>query len=371
MLVLSLAIIPAVFCQSLVPKKCYMHLTGSINKEIILELDLVKNNDTIFGECSFPVDSEIPRKLDNEGNPMSLCGKVTTDGSFVMTLNPWGKSISFKGQLINGKTLKGTCDMAGNGKYLPFEVTEKYPEGSIPMNAYFQKGSVALVKKPKSPAGRIQLSMLLPGESANPIVSDSLKRLILSRYTENDVRITDPEKILNAISQVYFDTYVNSNIDIYDKSGGQSFNWELLNYMHVVQNNSHILAFYVEQYAFSGGAHGLTTRRYTVVNLNTGKVIPVQEIFHGNYESKLKEILTQKARVIYNIPAGKTLMEAGFFVDEIAPTANFYITRTGIGFYYNQYDIAPYSNGQADIFIPFKELKDIFVQNGVLKDLMR
>jgi len=371
LLVFSMTAIQGLYSQTLIPKKCYMHLTGSINKEFPMELDMVKNNDTVFGECLFPGNDDIFRKLDYLGNPMSLCGKVSNDGSFVMTINPWEKSSSFKGQFTNGQTLKGTCDIGGNGKNLPFELTEKYPEGSIPMNAYFQRGSVALVRKPKSPSGRIQLSMLLPGESANPFVSDSLKKLIISRYTDNDVRISDPEKILDAIKQVYFDTYLNNNIDIYNRTSGQSFNWEFLNYMHIVQNNSHLLDFYVEKYAFTGGAHGLQTRIYTVVNLYTGKVIATQDFFHGDYEAKLTEILTQKAREKYNVPANQTLTEAGFFVNEIKPSSNFYVTRTGIGFFYNQYDIAPHSYGAADIFIPYKEIKDILVTDGVLKELVR
>ena len=371
LLVFSILAFHGLYSQTLIPKKCYMHLTGAINKEFPMELELIKNNDTIFGECLFPGKTDILGKPGNAGNLIPVCGKVINDGSFVMNLNPWEKSISFKGQFINSQTLKGTCEIGGNGKNLPFELTEKYPDGSIPMNAYFQKGSVALVKKPKSPSGRIQLSMLLPGESANSFISDSLKKLIISKYTNNDIRISDPEKILNAIKQVYFDTYINYNIDIYDRTSGQSFNWELLNYMHIVQNNSHVLAFYVEQYAFTGGAHGLQTRRYTVVNLNTGTVISAKELYYGNYEEKLTSLLTKKAREKFNVPANQTLTDSGFFVNEIKPTSNFYVTLTGIGFFYNQYDIAPHSFGPADLFITYKEIKDILVTDGVLKELIR
>ena len=348
-----------------------MHLTGAINKEFPMELNLVKNDDTVFGECLFSGNPDIFRNLNYAGNLISVCGKVSEDGSFIMTMNPGENSASFEGRFFDSQTLQGTCETLDRLKILPFELTEKYPDGSIQMNAYFQKGSVSLVKKPKSPAGRIMLSMLLPGESANPIVSDSLKKLIISRYTDNDVRISDPEKILNAIKQVYFDTYVNNNIDIYDKTSGQSFNWELLNYMHIVQNTSHIMAFYVEQYAFTGGAHGLQTRKYTVVNLYTGKVISIPDLFYGNYEQRLTTILTQKAREECSVPANQTLTASGFFVNEIKPSANFYVTRTGIGFFYNQYDIAPHSFGSADLFIPYKEIKDILFSDGMLKELIR
>ena len=33
--------------QNMVPKKCYLHLIGTINKEYPIEMNLVKINDTI------------------------------------------------------------------------------------------------------------------------------------------------------------------------------------------------------------------------------------------------------------------------------------------------------------------------------------
>lgn len=356
--------------QHLIPKKCYMHLTGSVNKEFPLEVELIKNFDTIFGECTFLGNPAKLEKLYIDVKPMTISGKAGKDSRLTMATDPWERPISFTLQFKEGQTLKGSCDIKGIGKNLPVVLTEKYPEGSIQMNAYFFKGSVALVKNPDSPTGRIRLSLVLPGESSNSIVSDSLKRLIVSRYTENDTRIFDPDKILNSVAQVFFDTYVNNNIDIYNRTSGQCFSWELLNFMHIVQNSSSILAFYTEQYAFTGGAHGLQNRKYTVVSLTTGKVVLLKDLFRENYSEKLTEILTRKARKTYHVPDNKTMIDAGFFVDQIVPTDNFYLTRNGIGFFYNQYDIAPYANGAADLFLPYDELKDILTGDGLLKEFL-
>jgi hypothetical protein len=359
------------FGQLLIPKKCYMHLVGRIDKQYPFEMELIKNGDTVFGECSFRGGNELSATFKDTSPILSFSGKVTKDAGFKITLDPWEKKILLTGHFVSTQSLSGILEIPGNPNKLPVELTEKYPEGSIPMNAYFQKGSVPLMaKKRGSPVARILLSMLLPGESANPLISDSLKRHIISKFSDNDIGVSDPEKILETIRQNYFNTYINNNIDIYDKSSGQSFDWEMLKYMHVVHNASFILSFYVEQYAFTGGAHGLQARRYTVVNQHTGKVISLHEIFLGNYESKLTELLTNKTREKYKVPENQTLVEAGFFVTEIRPTENFYVTAEGVGFFYNQYDIAPYANGSTDLFIPFKELKEILVSEGILKGLV-
>jgi hypothetical protein len=371
LLIVSMLIIPDVYAQSLIPRKCYLRLTASVNREIPMEVNLVKNNDTVFGECTFPGKTDGLGNIRYSGNPLPVSGKVSNDGSFLITMNSGGIPINLKGNFTSDQKLKGIYEAEGASGNMTFELTESYPPGSLTLNAFFLKGSVALVKKKNSPLGKIQLSMLLPGESANSVLSDSLKRLVIKRYTDREVSTTDPEKILNAIAQIYYDTYVSANLDIYDKTSGQSFNWELLNYMHVVQNGSHVLTFYDEQYAFTGGANGLQTRRYTNVSLNTGKPIQPEELFRGDNKEKLSRLLTMKAREQYQIPSNKTLTEAGFFIDEIVPNANFYITRNGIGFYFNQYDIAPRSNGTSDLFFRFEELMDFLVTDGILKEFLK
>jgi hypothetical protein len=72
-----------------------------------------------------------------------------------------------------------------------------------------------------------------------------------------------------------------------------------------------------------------------------------------------------------HLPTSQSLADAGFFSDTIKPADNFYITRDGIGFYYNQYDIAPYASGAFDIFIPFSELNDVLIKGGIIRELVK
>ena len=72
-----------------------------------------------------------------------------------------------------------------------------------------------------------------------------------------------------------------------------------------------------------------------------------------------------------HLPTSQSLKDAGFFTDPVKPTDNFYITGEGIGFFYNQYDIAPYASGSIDVFIPFRELKDVLVAGGVIREISR
>jgi hypothetical protein len=266
--------------------------------------------------------------------------------------------------------LSGTFETS-NGTNLPFELIEKNPEGSITMDVFYQKASTPLVKKPGSPTANIQLGMLLPGESANPLISDSLIHLVQMRFTGKQIRTTQPEKLLDGEKQVYFENYLSTNEGIYKESMAATFNWQSLKFMHILMNGAHILSFYIDHYAFTGGAHGFQTRQFTVVNLWTGKEVGLKDIFKENYETRLSAIIRDKAHIKIHLPASQSLMDAGFFTDTIKPSDNFYITRRGIGFFYNQYDIAPYNSGAIDIFIPFSELKDLLAESRSIRELTR
>jgi hypothetical protein len=267
--------------------------------------------------------------------------------------------------------LSGTFESSNGSKPVSFEVTEKYPEGCVAMNVYYQKAIMPLVKKHGSPFAAIQLGMLLPGESANPLISDSLIHLMLDKYTGKQVRTTQPEKLLDGMKQIYFENYLATNEGIYNETMASSFNWQSLKFMHILMNSSHILSFYIDHYAFTGGAHGLQTRQFTVVNLWTGKEVELKDIFKENSWEQLSSILSDKIHLMNHLPTTQSLKDAGFFTDTIKPTDNFYITHEGIGFFYNQYDIAPYASGSIDVFIPFHEVKDLMVAGGVIRELSR
>jgi hypothetical protein len=293
----------------------------------------------------------------------------SSDAFTITEINPIHANV-FKGKFISSLSISGYYDGLGINK-LPFEAIEKYPDGSISMNIYYLKASTPLVKKPGSPKAHIQLGMLLPGESANPLISDSLIHLMLEKFTGKQVRITQPDKLLDGMKNIYFENYLSINEGLFTESMASIFNWQSLKFSHIIMNGSHILSFYIEHYAFTGGAHGIQTRQFTVVNQWTGKETRLKDIFKEHSETQLGDIITEEIHVMNNIPTTQSLKDAGFFVDSVLPTDNFYITNTGIGFYYNQYDIAPYASGAIDVFVPFGDLKDLLSKGGLIKELIK
>jgi hypothetical protein len=50
---------------------------------------------------------------------------------------------------------------------------------------------------------------------------------------------------------------------------------------------------------------------------------------------------------------------------------NFLFTKTGITFFYNEYEIACYACGTTEIEIPYKNIKSLINKNGLLKSFSK
>ncbi len=69
----------------------------------------------------------------------------------------------------------------------------------------------------------------------------------------------------------------------------------------------------------------------------------------------------------YEAESPDSLLTSGFFtIEDIVPNNNFWLSNDGIHYSYNQYEIAPYSMGVIDVVVPFSELEDIILSDGII-----
>jgi len=99
-------------------------------------------------------------------------------------------------------------------------------------------------------------------------------------------------------------------------------------------------------------------RKYLVFDLNQNKVLGLSDLVNETDLPTLNTIIEKKIREQYRLKEEQPLSSFGFFNDSISATKNFYLHPGGIGFYYNVYEIAPFSNGPTDVFIPWISISD-------------
>jgi len=139
----------------------------------------------------------------------------------------------------------------------------------------------------------------------------------------------------------------------------------------VLLNTPTVLTIEEFNYAFTGGAHGNYGTTYYNFDATTGKVIQLKDILVDNYAIPLKTIAESIFKKSY-LEAGMTnYSEAGFYFenDVFKLTENFAITKEGLKFLYNPYEVAPYALGQQEVIIPYVDLKKLIKPNSLLNQV--
>jgi hypothetical protein len=216
-----------------------------------------------------------------------------------------------------------------------------------------------LTKDAKSPRATINMILLALAKETTSRGFDTVQQILLTKFSGDDYKHGDPEKILAELRKEYFTNYIQDNEALHKEMPGANFGWELIRSTHIIYNDQDKLCFYILSYSFTGGAHGEQSQVFTTVDLKKNRIITPQDLFMPGFEAELDRLLTKKLHTISNLPESAKLSESGYFTDEVKHNDNFYINGNGVGFFYNQYEIAPYSFGATEIFLSREELRSI------------
>lgn len=127
----------------------------------------------------------------------------------------------------------------------------------------------------------------------------------------------------------------------------------------VEHNTEHFITIKVSSYIYTGGAHPLQMSTYSILSTHSPKLIQLSDIISDT--STLKKIVELKLREKYDIPLYHDLRKHGFTLDSnsLPLTKNFSISREGLTFHYNPYDISPYSMGSHLIHLPYRSISPL------------
>ena len=141
----------------------------------------------------------------------------------------------------------------------------------------------------------------------------------------------------------------------------------------MLSNLCGILCFSTAVSSYAGGVHGSVLEYFTCINLDTGEKITLKDIFHVCDECSEEErfnnetlIIKQKLMEMNDFNSLQELEDI-FWVEDIKPVENFYLTEQGIVFVYNQYDIAAYAYGRWYVLLSYDDIKPFLVPDSPLR----
>lgn len=129
----------------------------------------------------------------------------------------------------------------------------------------------------------------------------------------------------------------------------------------IVFNNPKVLSLSIDEYINTGGAHPNSFIKYFVFNPQNGKPLNLNDIFISGFEAKLNKLIDSKFRAEKGLKPNEKLNgeKGGLFEDYIKFNDNFILTKDGIEFLYNRYEIAAYVYGDITVKFTYKELDEI------------
>ncbi|MBB3110321.1 hypothetical protein FHS18_002388 [Paenibacillus phyllosphaerae] len=135
---------------------------------------------------------------------------------------------------------------------------------------------------------------------------------------------------------------------------------EMQGYFELKTNEKNVLSLSLYNYAYTGGAHGLTLQQSLTFDNATGKSYTLAELFKpgSNYVSRLSELI--KAQI-----AQRQIATLGPF-ESIRPDQSYYIADRALVIYFALYEITPYAFGFPYFPLSVFELADIINPNGPL-----
>jgi len=146
---------------------------------------------------------------------------------------------------------------------------------------------------------------------------------------------------------------------------GKSFQWLNSRHASLIYDQHNLLGLRWSKHVFTGGAHSMSHNSHVFFHTQNGKMLVLDEMVAIENLPLLEQILTQGLKAQLQINDEEKLSDHGYFTDTIPVTDNFYLTPNGIGFYYNSYEIAPYSTGHTDLWLPFTILRPLLLPDFI------
>ena len=202
--------------------------------------------------------------------------------------------------------------------------------------------------------------------AANAAVLDSLNQEVqeyLLTPLLNEGEADTPERVI----ELFFQEFQQLLEDMPD----YATQWTAERHVKVETDTLGILCLSFSEYAYTGGAHGISQLQFGNYDLRTGKRLALTDILNDGFHSWLNTVGEKKFRGLKQLKAEESLEQAGYIFDDanFSLNDNFAVRPQGLLFYFNSYEIASYAEGTTELLIPYSEIKELIRPDGVLARL--
>lgn len=272
--------------------------------------------------------------------------------------------------VVAGSLLMISCgEGGGGGKSSKIEFDSIVVKQRIPL---LQENDTTL------PFADVEISFTYPVRFRNTESLARLQQIFLGTFF-GDTRYDSitPKEAVERFMMDYTTRYESLSNSYYEdkmRLEGEMPVWywySMSNSNRILFSDDSLLSYAVEYSDYEGGAHGSYRILYSTIDLSELTTISEEDLFVPDYYRPLTEKITERLMDQYNVENPDSLLMRGFFtMEDIVPNNNFWLNEEGIHYSYNQYEIAPYAMGVIHVTVPYSDLTDILLPEGIVSSYL-
>lgn len=334
----------------------YIHFSGETGNSIHVTANLIFTDTKVFGTILRPSMDEIPVKV---------YGELQQDRNLVL-LEEYSADTIIRGNNSEEFSFNGFWK-DNNANHHPLILHASKPEKYQQFKVFSQSSVRPLNDSPDSPVAAFDMVLAMPASEDNMEVHFRLNKTIGEL-----LKIETSGNISYAIKNqenLFFERYQAANASRSTPENYPLLNWQKRVRLFPVFNENGFVSLYMQDYNYTGGDVSLDISRFLVFDLQKAEKITLSSLIPEEKSTALSEKLRKKLCKNLELSNEISLKEQGFFSDEVFPSANFFLTASGIGFHYNTYELAGQERGSLTIFLTWKEMEGILNTDGPVKRL--
>lgn len=165
--------------------------------------------------------------------------------------------------------------------------------------------------------------------------------------------------LMQRISDTFFAQFANSVMDAFNSGSKDYLSNISLDIRNTFRYDSETYQVVeTTQSEYNGGAHGMYFQYHNTWGLEQNKWLEVEDVLSKKQLKILPKAMTQNFKIAKGIPQKDPLNAHNFWIKEFDTAGgNTYFTDLGLHTTFGLYEIAPYSEGIVEVFVPWKNLR--------------
>ncbi len=235
----------------------------------------------------------------------------------------------------------------------------------------FRPSELVTRAMPNAGVARIEYRMMWPEKGSPPEALATVRREMWALWAVEDIEGWAPPAEapadVAAAAKGIADRFHAEYRAFRDEFPDSAAVWSDFRKVDRVARVGKLLSITIRREWYTGGAHPAHSVRHLVFDHVTGRRLGVDDFVP---DDKMPELVQRvRAAVLAKLGAAPsaTDAEAGLLAGAKIEPANVFVDLRGVGFTFNEYEIAPYAVGAIEVILPFDAIADLLLPSAAAR----